>query len=150
MSTTTDEFAYTFSPRVLKRWASRNLQLEDTAEGGHQALFRFHGSTCGNIEFDLLYHVTLGPTAAGSVITAQHTTTVGDGHTRQCCWREDASTVEGWMRDEAPLVGRPLADVFSWGPEKSASGCLCHTDGRMHKWNAVLQTLHFALHSPSP
>jgi hypothetical protein len=146
----TDDIAYTFSPRVLARWVRSNLRVEATAEGGHQAEFRFHGSTCGNIEFDLIYHVTLGPVAEGSVIQAAHCTTVGDGHTRQCCWREDAATVEGWMRDESPLQGRPLADVFSWAPGKSASGCLCHNDGRMHKWNAVLQTLHFALHSPSP
>ena len=145
--TTTAPNPYRFTPRVLKRWARSNLELIPTDEGGHEAIFRFHGSTCGNIEFDLLYYVTLGPPDHGRVIQAMRCRPAphGDGHTRMCCWRENAEMVVDWMRHETPLLGQPLDEALAWEPNKSASGCLCHVDGRQHKWSAVLQTLHFAL-----
>ena len=140
--------AYTFTPRVLDRWSRQNLHYTpDEETGGGQAQFRFHGSTCGNIEFDLLYHVKVGSSTDGWPILAQHCEPAphGDGHTRMCCWRESSTMVEDWMTREAPLLNQPLSNALTWAPAKSASGCLCHVDGRMHKWNAVLQTLHFAL-----
>ncbi len=144
--------AYSFTPRVLERWARSNLQLTPRADGGHDAVFRFHGSTCGNIEFDLIYHATVGSAAEGHPLRTLHCEPAphGDGHTRMCCWRENAEKVRDWMQRETPLLGQPLADALSWNPQKSASGCLCHVDGRRHKWNAVFQTLHFALAQNSP
>lgn len=141
---------YTFPPRVLQRWARSNLKLTSREDGGHDAEFRFHGSTCGNIEFDLLYHVNVGPAAEGHPLRELHCEPApfGDGHTRMCCWRENAATVKDWMQRETPLQGQSLEDALTWGPSKSASGCLCHVDGRLHKWNAVFQTLHFALSQP--
>ena len=41
------------------------------------------------------------------------------------------------------LVGAVLA----WRPAKSPAGCLCSEPSRHHKWQAVLETLHFALRS---
>lgn len=140
--------AYTFTPRVLDRWAKKNLQLKAEGEDGSSLVeFRFHGSTCGNIEFDLLYHVKVGSADVGWPILEQRCEPAphGDGHTRMCCWRESSAMVKDWMSHDAPLTGGPLAAAITWNPAKSASGCLCHVDGRMHKWNAVLQTLHFAL-----
>ena len=139
---------YTFTPRVLDRWSKKNLKFTASeTDGGGCAEFRFHGSTCGNIEFDLLYHVKVGTAEAGWPLLEQRCEPAphGDGHTRMCCWRESSAMVEGWMSGEAPLLSQPLANALTWAPAKSASGCLCHVDGRMHKWNAVLQTLHFAL-----
>ena len=148
MSAPPTEPAYTFSPRVLDRWAKKNLQFNaDGDNGSGQAEFRFQGSTCGNIEFDLLYHVKVGSTEAGWPILDQRCEPVphADGHTHMCCWRENSAMVKDWMSREAPLTGEPLTAAITWNPTKSASGCLCHVNGRMHKWNAVLQTLHFAL-----
>ncbi len=143
----TGSASYRFTPRVLKRWATRNLQLIPTVSGGHEAIFRFQGSTCGNIEFTLLYYVTLGKAESGHEIQWMRCRPEphGDGHTRMCCWRESDAMVVEWMRNETPLLGRPLDEAVSWQPNTSASGCLCHVDGREHKWSAVLQTIHFAL-----
>ncbi|GAB5559455.1 MAG: hypothetical protein SynsKO_11020 [Synoicihabitans sp.] len=139
---------YRFSPRVLQRWARSNLTLtEPGPEGDREATFRYHGSTCGNIEFDLLYRVTIGPADSGWIVRSQRCEPAphGDGHTRMCCWRESDAMVRDWMDLEAPLKDKPLMEALAWDPAKSASGCLCHVNGRMHKWSAVLQTLYYKL-----
>ncbi len=137
-----------FSDRVLQRWARTNLTLlEPDPNGDREATFRYHGSTCGNIEFDLVYRVTIGPADTGWTIRSQRCEPAphGDGHTRMCCWRESDAMVRDWMDLEAPLKDKPLSAGLTWDPEKSASGCLCHVNGRMHKWTTVLQTLHYKL-----
>ena len=50
------------------------------------------------------------------------------------------------MRDGA-LLGEPLGAVLAWRAAKSPAGCLCSEPSRHHKWQAVLETLHFALRS---
>lgn len=144
---------YTFRPRTLARWAKANLTFTPTDEGnGGEAVFRFQGSTCGNIEFDLLYHIAVGPAAEGWPILSQRCEPASraGGHTYMCCWREDADMVQKWMNDATPLVGKPLEAALSWYPIESASGCLCHTEGRLHKWNAALQALHYHLSQSNP
>ena len=139
---------YTFSPRVLQRWAQSNLSFTPTGDDGSgRAVFRFHGSTCGNIDFDLLYHVSVGSAAEGWPILHQHCEPASPhgGHTKMCCWLENAETVQAWMTEDIPVSGQPLAASLTWHPTTSASGC--HATGRLHKWNAVLQSLHFHLSS---
>lgn len=142
---------YVFPVRALRRWSTENLTLETAPAGGLVAHFRFEGSTCGNVPFELRYQVLLDGSAQ-RIIAAQQCTPApfDEGHQRMCCWQEDAARA-ATLLEEKPLAGQPLAAVLSWRPLRSPSGCLCAPASRHHKWQAVLETLHFALFaSPTP
>jgi hypothetical protein len=141
---------YAFPVRALRRWAGENLTLTPRPDGGLEALFRLEGSTCANIAFSLLYRVTLSPAPAGRRIEAMNCAPApyDEGHTRMCSWQENAGAIAATMRDETPLLGLPLDAVLAWRPNKSPAGCLCAQPSRHYKWQAVLETLHFALHQP--
>ena len=141
--------AYSFPERALRRWARENLTLTPCADGGVEAVFRFEGSTCGNVAFHLLYRVSLAAESADRRIEALHCEAApfDEGHARMCCWQENAAAIAATMRREAPLLGEPLGAVLAWRPAKSPAGCLCSEPSRHHKWQAVLETLHFALSS---
>ncbi|MDP2137347.1 MAG: hypothetical protein Q8J74_05790, partial [Candidatus Didemnitutus sp.] len=62
-----------------------------------------------------------------------------------CCWQANAATAAAAMDHEIPLLGQPLASVLTWRPRRSPDGCLCAEPSRQYKWQAVLETLHFAL-----
>jgi len=139
---------YAFPVRALRRWTGENLTLTPRPDGGVEAVFRLEGSTCANIAFFLLYCVTLAPAAAGHRIETMNCAPApyDEGYTRMCGWQENAEAMAATMRDEAPLLGRPLDSVLAWRPEKAPPGCLCAQPSRHYKWLAVLETLHFALH----
>lgn len=139
---------YVFPERALQRWSRDNLRLHPRADGGLEATFWFEGSTCGNIAFELVYRVGVGPEPAGRRIEslACAPATHNDGHTRMCCWQEDAGAARALLERERPLLGEPLGAVLAWRPVRSPAGCLCAEPSRAHKWQAVLETLHFTLH----
>ncbi len=143
---------YAFPERALRRWARENLTIASRTDGGVEAVFRFEGSTCGNIAFHLLYRVTLAPASVDRRIVAMgcEPAPFDEGHTHMCCWQENAAVIAATMRNETPLLGQPLAAVLAWHPRKSPAGCICAEPARHHKWQAVLETLHLALHSPTP
>ena len=62
--------AYSFPERALRRWARENLTRTPCADGGVEAVFRFEGSTCGNVAFHLLYRVALAAESADRRIEA--------------------------------------------------------------------------------
>ena len=139
---------YAFPERALRRWATENLRLTPRADGGIDAVFRFEGSTCGNVSFLLNYRISLGAGSAGERrIDAMDCAPADfdDGHARMCCWQENAEAAAALIRAEQPLRGESLAAVLSWRPRKSPAGCLCAEPSRNHKWQAVLETLHFVL-----
>jgi hypothetical protein len=147
--------AYSFPERALRRWARENLSVVPRADGGVDAVFRFEGSTCGNVAFCLLYRVSVGPEAGGRRLETLWCEPVphDEGHTRMCCWLENAADIAAILRHEAALGSQPLDAVLTWRPQKSPAGCLCTESSRHHKWQAVLETLHFALvpsDEPSP
>jgi hypothetical protein len=140
--------AYSFPERALRRWVKENLTTESRADGGLDAVFRFEGSTCGNVDFVLLYHVALAADHSLEALRCEPAPFY-EGHERMCCWQDDAEAVAVIMRQEAPLLGQPLAAVLTWRPRKSPAGCLCTEQARHHKWQAVLETLHRSLHPPA-
>jgi hypothetical protein len=147
--------AYSFPERALRRWARENLSMVPRADGGVDAVFRFEGSTCGNVAFCLLYRVSVGPEAAGRRLETMWCEPAAhdEGHTRMCCWLENAADRSAIMFQESGLASQPLDAVLAWHPQKSPAGCLCTEPSRHHKWQAVLETLHFALvpsDEPSP
>jgi hypothetical protein len=143
---------YSFPERALRRWAGENLTLTARPDGGMEAVFRLEGSTCVNIAFLLHYGVTLAPVAAGRRIEALTCAPApyDEGHTRMCCWQENAEVAAATMRDETPLLGLPLDSVLAWHPRQAPPGCLCTQPNRHYKWHAVLETIHFALAQSQP
>ncbi len=149
MSATTEPPGYAFPRRALRRWQAEQLTLSTTPDGGHTALFRLEGSTCGNVPFELHYRVRLGPAAEGHRLLgffcalAAHDT----NHREQCAAKADYGDHRASVAVPPPLHGRPLAEALAWSPATAPDGCLCTEPARAHKWRAVLQTIHFALHS---
>ena len=148
---TTDAAPYTLNLRALQRWREQRLRVESRADGGARGVFRFDGSTCGNIPWAMDYVVEVGAAAHGHVIEAMSCTVVpGDtGHMKMCSYIETGGRILEIADSEKPLLGQPLAAVFTWKPALSPAGCLCAAASRNHKWSAVLQTLHLALHDPA-
>jgi hypothetical protein len=140
---------YVFPERALRRWAKENLVLSERADAV-DARFRFEGSTCGNVELHLDYHVTLQPEGDAWRLGPMYCApSPGDeGHQQMCCWRADEEGVVRAMKEEAPLQGELLEAVTTWRPRRSPAGCLCGQSDRLYKWQAVLETLHFALRRP--
>lgn len=138
---------YAFAPRVLRRWRDERLSLAAAADGRVTARFRFDGSTCGNVPFELVYDVELASPEDGyRVLAMRCAPTPGDeGHRQMCSYRESADRILQTLATEQPFVGRPLAEVLAWSPALLPAGCVCAAASRAHKWLAVLQTLHFAL-----
>lgn len=139
--------AYRFSLRVLRRWRDERLSLTDAPDGGIRGEFRFEGSTCGNVPFNLIYTVRLASADAGHRILdlACAPAPGDDGHQRMCSHLADAGGLFTTLQTDSPLREQPLADAMAWQPAVSPAGCVCTAGARAHKWLAVLQTLHFAL-----
>lgn len=138
---------YAFPERALRRWVRENLAITPRVDGGADAVFRFEGSTCSNVTFHLLYRVSCASASASHRIESMRCEPAphDEGHARMCCWQENAAAVIATMSGEAPLLGRPLGAVLAWRPDRSPAGCLCVRPSRHHKWQAVLETVHFAL-----
>jgi hypothetical protein len=49
------------------------------------------------------------------------------------------------IRDERPLLGRPLDAAMTWQRVASSAGCYCEPAARTYKWGLVLETIHYAL-----
>ena len=140
---------YTTNPRALEKWARERLRLDIARDGAVEARFRYEGTTCSNmgraLEFD--YRVKLAPPEWHyRIIEMQCAPASGDtGHQFQCEYLNDP---EGFMREikeEKPLLGRPLGDVLNWKREYNPSGCFCDLTRREHKWGLVFEAIHFAL-----
>ncbi len=141
--------AYVTSLKALRRWADERLTLTERDDGSVEATFRYEGSTCSNmgrtLRFD--YHVELGPRAAGFPIRAQRCQPAAgdDGYQFMCEYVREGDTFIDAIDRHAPLLGRPLVDVFAWPRPHLGPGCFCEAEAREHKWGLVLETIHYAL-----
>jgi len=138
---------YAFPIRALRRWRDERLTLIDESEGTIHALFRFEGSTCSNVPFNLIYSIRLASAAnRHCLLTLGCAPTAGDdGHQRMCSYLESADQLLATLQAERPLLGQPLDAVLEWHPATSPAGCVCAASARAHKWLAILHTVHFAL-----
>jgi hypothetical protein len=140
---------YSVKAKALARWAAERLTLTRESDGSTRASFRFDGTTCSNMgrPIALDYEVTLGPREAGYAIERQRCgPTPGDtGHTAMCRYLTHREELMQAIATEAPLGGRPIDDVLTWGRPQVSTGCLCDADSRNHKWGLVLETIHYAL-----
>jgi hypothetical protein len=143
--------AYQVNPKALKRWAAERLKLETLPGVAIRARFRYDGTTCANmgrpLAFD--YTVTLDPRQGDYLIREETCAPApGDtGHTHMCQYQTDAPALMAAIASEAPLLGQPLNQVFSWRRPASPAGCYCESAARDHKWGLVLETIHYALHN---
>lgn len=138
---------YAFSLRALRRWRDERLSLVDEADGTVRAEFRFEGSTCSNVPFNLCFTVRLASAEHAYRLHELNCAPVPgvDGHTRMCSYLENAEGMLATLHTEQPLLGQPLSTALEWRPATSPAGCVCSAPSRAHKWLVVLQTLHFAL-----
>jgi hypothetical protein len=140
---------YTVKTKALKRWADERLSLQQRADGGIDALFRYEGTTCTNMGRPLTfhYHVSLGPPEDGYRIREQRCAPApGDaGHTYMCRYLEKPAELSADIASDKPLLGQPLSAVLTWQRAECAPGCYCEPASREHKWGIVLETIHYAL-----
>ncbi len=143
------EVKYSVNVRALARWAAERLSLEKCAGGIVRARFHYEGTTCTNLGRTLAfqYDVVLDPREDGYRIRDQHCAPAsGDtGHAAMCQYQTNAAGLMASIESEKPLLGQPLASVFTWRRGFSPAGCYCDTASRDHKWGLVLETIHFAL-----
>ena len=141
-------FDYAFSRKALQRWAHQHLDLKQ-GNGGIQAVFLFHGTTCSNMGMPirLRYEVQLVKSPEGYWIRSARCRPDEDdpGFEAMCSYLEDADGVIASLDEEHPLEGCQLDMVLRWNPQISPSGCLCKGSDRNHKWRIVLQTIHYTL-----
>lgn len=149
---TTLDVPYALPPKALRQWAANRLQIEHKANGQTIATFRFSGTTCANMgmPFEFDFSVTARHELSGDYRIEQCSAAPasGDqGHQAMCAFvdhpRSFLSTVE---RFNLP-IGKTLDEMIQWSPDVSPAGCLCTPASQHHKWQIVLQTLHFALHN---
>jgi hypothetical protein len=144
------EVKYSVNARALARWAAERLTLETCADGMVHARFLYEGTTCMNLGRTLVYQydVLLARQEDGFRIRDQHCAPVaGDtGHAAMCEYQSDAAGLTAAIDKEKPLLGQPLASIFTWQRDFSPAGCYCDATSRAHKWGLVLETIHYALH----
>jgi hypothetical protein len=145
---------YSVSLRALDKWSRERLRLETLPDRSVRARFRYDGTTCSNLGQPLAfdYDVRLVRGDQGYVVVdARCEPAPGDrGYTYMCEYLADPETLMQRITVERPLLGRPLAEVFSWRRGDSPAGCYCETDSRDHKWGVVLEVLHYALARRGP
>jgi hypothetical protein len=143
------EARYSVNIKALRRWTDERLTLADQPDGSTNALFRYEGTTCTNMgrALEFHYHVTLGPRADGYPILDERCEPApGDrGHAHMCRYLTSPAMLMAAIRDERPLIGRPLDAAMTWQRVASSAGCYCEPAARTYKWGLVLETIHYAL-----
>ncbi len=140
---------YSISPRALYKWSQERLKLRMRDDHTIDAHFRYEGTTCSNmgrrLEFD--YHIKLSSAIEGYRITELNCSPApGDtGHAYMCEYINDAEGLMRAIKNEKPLIDKPLDDVLNWAREYSPAGCYCDKLSREHKWGLVLEVIHYAL-----
>ena len=140
---------YSIHHRALKKWSTERLQLITLEDRSLQARFRYEGTTCSNlgrpIRFD--YYLKLAPREQQyRIIETGCVPSPGDtGHKHMCEYLRDKNGLMTTIRGEKPMIGRPLAEIFSWQRANSPAGCYCDGDSRKHKWGLVFEVIHYGL-----
>jgi len=147
--------AYGISTHALQRWSRERLTLTSRDGGGVDALFTFDGSTCSNLGMPvrLFYYAGLSCAADGHrILSLRGEPAPGHtGYQSMCSWLENPERMVGTLlSDVPPLLGKPLDAVLFWAPRSLPAGCVCARAARCHKWQVVLQTIHFTLSQQTP
>jgi hypothetical protein len=143
------EVTYDYGNKALKRWHKERLTISHHENGSIKALFQLVGSTCSNMGMPLSFDYTValsGPSEHYTITEMQCLPTEGHhGHKSMCSYLENPGRILGALENEKPLLGKTLDQAIDWDARISPAGCVCTQGSRNHKWNIVLQTLHFAL-----
>jgi hypothetical protein len=138
---------YTVNPRALRKWAAERVSLDPQPDGTIAARFRFDGTTCSNQPLAFDYRVRLsGAGEVPVVLEAACAPAPEDGgHQLTCSYLAEGVDHLRAIAAEHPLVGQPLAAVFTWAREPAPAGCHCAAASRAHKWGLALEAIHYAL-----
>ena len=148
-SALTQNANYSVSLTALQKWYQERLQFKILDDFSVEAKFKYEGSTCSNmgrsLNFD--YHIKLSSAAEGYKITSLscYPSTDDNGYTYMCEYIRDPELIMDQIKNEKPLLGKPLNDVLTWKRQFSPEGCYCNSESREHKWGLALEVLHFAL-----
>jgi hypothetical protein len=143
------EVTYAYNQRALKRWQKERLTISHNDDETVDALFQLAGSTCSNmgmpLSFDYIIKLT-GPSEQYKITEMRCQPTEGHhGYKSMCSYLESPERILGSLENEKPLIGKTLNQALEWDAKISPAGCVCTQTSRNHKWNIVLQTLHFTL-----
>lgn len=135
--------------RALRKWARERLTVAIAEDRTVHALFRYDGTTCSTMGRPLEFHydVTLSSAENGHrILNARCWPAPSDtGHLSMCEFAVAGNRLIEEIATEAPLIGRPLADILGWKRERSPAACFCTRESRAHKWGIVFEVLHYAL-----
>jgi hypothetical protein len=140
---------YSINFKALRKWSQERLQLRILDDRSVDAQFRYEGTTCSNmghrLEFD--YRIKLSAAIEGyRIIELSCSPAPGDtGHTHMCEYINNTEALMNAIKNEKPLLGRPLNEVLSWARQYSPASCYCDFSSREHKWGLVLEVIHYAL-----
>jgi hypothetical protein len=141
---------YAFTKKALSLWQTKRLQLTVQRNHALAAKFRFDGSTCNNLGVPLAYdyHVGLEPDGENGYRIIRCSCEPADvdiGCRSTCAYLDNPTQHVAEIESYQPLVGRSLHEALTWWPEVSPAGCLCTRASQDHKWQIVLQTIHYAI-----
>ena len=141
---------YAFPETALRKWAGKRLSIDAFPDDRLSAKFRFDGSTCTNMGIPFAFDLTvvLRAESAGTHLIEACTAlpAAGDrGHRAMCGYLDGADSFLATISTFKLPVGRTLDEMVEWAPNTSPAGCVCTPTNMNHKWQIVLQTLHFAL-----
>ena len=141
---------YTFPEKALAKWRDSRLKVVAWPNNELLATFRLNGSTCTNmgvpLAFEYQIHLKREEFGGHRILSsscepaAEHM-----GYQNMCAYHDKPECYMAQLRSHQPLVGQPLSDALTWQSSSSPTDCLCTRASQDHKWQIVLQTLHFAL-----
>jgi len=140
---------YTVSLKALEKWSKERLQIVKLSDNSFEAKFKYEGTTCSNLghalEFE--YNIKLSCAEENYKIVSLECAPAGNdkGYTFMCDYINDAESLMKTIKDEKPLLGKPLNDILNWQRIYNPEGCYCKPASREHKWGLVLEVLHYAL-----
>ena len=148
-SALTQNADYTISLKALQKWYQERLQLKILEDYSIEAKFQYEGTTCSNMGRNLYfnYHIKLSSEKDGYKITSLdcNPASEDDGYIYMCEYIKNSELLKNQIKNEKPLLGKPLNDVLKWKRQFSPEGCYCNSVSREHKWGLVFEVLHFAL-----
>jgi hypothetical protein len=129
--------------KVLRRWARERLRQEPQPDGGLIYSFHLTGSTCTNMDLEVLMTVTVD--VAGRIRDAVARPAGADSRCdAMCAAQGNGERFFGEVGRCEEALGLTLHEAAfrEWAHEPS--GCFCTAGNRRHKWRNVFQALRYA------
>lgn len=140
---------YKTSIKALEKWSDERLEIYKTDDGKFDAKFNYEGTTCSNLGHPLAfeYNIKLSSAEENYIIESLNCGPSGEdkGYTFMCDYLTEGEILMKKIKEENPLLGKPLNEIQNWERGFNPEGCYCKEESRMHKWGIVFEVLHYAL-----